>query len=136
MLGDITEGKAYWCHLSQPDISSVPQWSLQLVPSEFDQKFFQYNNYPTQMVKENGNDIGLSVLINRKVKNMDDVLMKPKLFDKDKKPLELIEELPNGSNVKVKYKCWTYTHPYSGEVRKGCDLIAVMLLDETPSIFS
>ena len=135
MFGDISQGKAYWCHLLEPDISSVPQWSLQLVPSEFGQKFFQYNNYPTQMVKENGNDIGLSVLINRKVKNMDDVLMKPKLFDKDKKPLELIEELPNGSNVKVKYKCWTYTHPYTGEVRKGCDLIAVMLLDETPSIF-
>ena len=56
------------------------------------------------MEQEDGKDIGLSVLIRRKVKNMDDVLKKPLLFDKDKKPLELYEELPNGSNVRVKYK--------------------------------
>ena len=66
---------------------------------------------------------------------MDDVLKKPLLFDKDKKPLELYEELPNGSNVRVKYKCWTRTHPFTDEIVKGIDLIAVMLLDETPSIF-
>ena len=87
------------------------------------------------MEHEDGKDIGLSVLINRKVKNMDDVLKKPLLFDKDKKPLELFEELPNGSNVKVKYKLWERTHPFTGDVHKGIDLIAVMLLDETPSIF-
>ena len=87
--------------------------------------------YNTQIEKEDGKDIGLSALINRRSEDT----KKPLLYDKDKKPLELIEELPNGSNVKVKYKCWTYTHPYTGEVRKGCDLIAVMLLDETPSIF-
>ena len=87
------------------------------------------------MEQEDGKDIGLSVLIRRKVKNMDDVLKKPLLFDKDKKPLELYEELPNGSNVRVKYKCWTRTHPFTDKIVKGKDLIAVMLLDETPSIF-
>jgi len=135
MLGDISEGKAYWCWLSEPDISSVPQWSLRLIPSEFEQEYFKTCGYPIQIEKDNDKDLGISVLINRKVKNMDDVLKKPILLDKDKKPLELIEELPNGSNVKVKYKCWTYTHPYTGEVRKGCDLIAVMVLDDIPSIF-
>ena len=55
------------------------------------------------MEQEDGKDIGLSVLIRRKVKNMDDVLKKPLLFDKDKKPLELYEELPNG--------CLLYTSP-------------------------
>jgi hypothetical protein len=135
MLGDISEGKAYWCHLSEPCIKYVPQWSLRLVPSEFEQEFFKRNNHKTRMEQEDGKDIGLSVLINRKVKNMDDVLKKPLLFDKDKKPLELYEELPNGSNVKVKYKLWERTHPFTGDVHKGIDLIAVMLLDETPSIF-
>ena len=131
MFGDISQGKAYWCHLLEPDISSVPQWSLRLVADAGHQEWFKHLKYNTQIEKEDGKDIGLSALINRRSEDT----KKPLLYDKDKKPLELIEELPNGSNVKVKYKCWTYTHPYTGEVKKGCDLIAVMLLDETPSIF-
>ena len=131
MFGDISQGKAYWCHLLEPDISSVSQWSLRLVADAGHQEWFKHLKYNTQIEKEDGKDIGLSALINRRSEDT----KKPLLYDKDKKPLELTEELPNGSNVKVKYKCWTYTHPYTGEVRKGCDLIAVMLLDEIPSIF-
>ncbi len=137
MVGDISEGKAYWCWLNEPDTKYVPQWSLRFVPlTDFEQKFFVHNSYNTRTEQEDGKDIGISVLMNRRVKGMDgEVLKKPLLFDKDKKPLGLYEELPNGSNVKVKYKCWERTHPFTNEVVKGIDLIAVMLLDETPSMF-
>jgi hypothetical protein len=131
MLGDISEGKAYWSWLNEPDTKFVPQWSLRLVPNELTQMFFKVNKYPTRMEQVDGKDVGLSVLMSRRSENT----KKPLIFDKDKKPLELYEELPNGSNVKVKYKCWKRTHPFTGEVHKGVDLIAVMLLDETPSIF-
>ena len=131
MLGDISQGKAYWSWLHEPDTKFVPQWSLRLVPSELTQMFFKVNKYPTRMEQVDGKDVGLSVLMSRRSENT----KKPLIFDKDKKPLELYEELPNGSNVKVKYKCWQRTHPFTGEVHKGVDLIAVMLLDDTPSIF-
>jgi hypothetical protein len=65
---------------------------------------------------------------------MDDVLERPLLFDKDKKKLELFEKLPNGSNVMVKYNEWESTLSNNKSI-KGIDLIAVMLLDETPSLF-
>jgi hypothetical protein len=66
---------------------------------------------------------------------MDDVLEKPLLFDVNKKPLELFEELPNGSNVMVKYNEWEGISKTDNLLYRGLDLIAVILLDKTPSLF-
>ena len=83
----------------------------------------------------NNKNFGLSALFRRKVKHMDDVLEKPLLFDVNKEPLELFEELPNGSNVMVKYSEWEGISKSDNLLYKGLDLIAVILLDKTPSLF-
>jgi len=133
--GLVVEGKAFWCFLNEPNIQFEPQWSLRLVGSELEQRIFEHGGFGMRMEQLDGKDVGLSVLMKRKVKSMDDVLKKPILLDKNQNRLEILEEIPNGSNVKVKYKCWERTHPFEDKVVKGIDLIAVMLLDETPTIF-
>ena len=134
MDGNVIEGKAFWSWIHEPNISSNPEWSLRIVPSEIEQQRFKKAGYKMQMEQINNKDYGLSIFIRRKVKHMDDVLERPLLFDKDKKKLELFEKLPNGSNVMVKYNEWESTLSNNKSI-KGIDLIAVMLLDETPSLF-
>ena len=134
MDGNVIEGKAFWSWIHEPNISSNPEWSLRIVPSEIEQQRFKKAGYKMQMEQINNKDFGLSIFIRRKVKHMDDVLERPLLFDKDKKKLELFERLPNGSNVMVKYHEWESVLPNNKSI-KGIDLIAVMLLDETPSLF-
>ena len=134
MNGNVIEGKAFWSWIHEPNISSNPEWSLRIVPSEIEQQRFKKAGYKMQMEQINNKDFGLSIFIRRKVKHMDDVLERPLLFDKDKKKLELFEKLPNGSNVMVKYNEWESDLPNNKPI-KGIDLIAVMLLDKTPSLF-
>ena len=134
MDGNVIEGKAFWSWIHEPNISSNPEWSLRIVPSEIEQQRFKKAGYKMQMEQINNKDFGLSIFIRRKVKHMDDVLERPLLFDKDKKKLELFERLPNGSNVMVKYNEWESVLPNNKSI-KEIDLIAVMLLDETPSLF-
>ena len=135
MEGKVIEGKAFWCFLYHPDITSNPQWSLRLVPSEIEQQRFKKSGHEMNMEVLNNKDFGLSALFRRKVKHMDDVLEKPLLFDVNKKPLELFEELPNGSNVIVKYSEWEGISKSDNLLYKGLDLIAVILIDKTPSLF-
>ena len=135
MRSKIIEGKAFSCFLYQPDITSNPQWSLRLVPSEIEQQRFKKLGYKMNMEYLNGSEFGMSVLFKRKVGHMDDVLEKPSLFNMNKVPMEIFEELPNGSNVIVKYSEWERMSITDNMLHKGLDLISVVLLDEAPSLF-
>jgi hypothetical protein len=135
MRSKIIEGKAFSCFLYQPDITSNPQWSLRLVPSEIEQQRFKKLGYKMNMEYLNGSEFGMSVLFKRKVGHMDDVLEKPSLFNMNKVPMEIFEELPNGSNVIVKYSEWERISITDNMLHKGFDLISVVLLDEAPSLF-
>ena len=135
MRSKIIEGKAFSCFLYQPDIRSNPQWSLRLVPSEIEQQRFKKLGYKMNMEYLNGSEFGISVLFKRKVGHMDDVLEKPSLFNMNKVPMEIFEELPNGSNVIVKYSEWERISITDNMLHKGFDLISVVLLDEAPSLF-
>lgn len=135
MRSKIIEGKAFSCFLHQPDITSNPQWSLRLVPSEIEQQRFKKLGYKMIMEYLNGSEFGMSILFKRTVGHMDDVLEKPSLFNMNKVPMEIFEELPNGSNVIVKYSEWERISITDNMLHKGFDLISVVLLDEAPSLF-
>ena len=135
MRSKIIEGKAFSCFLYQPDITSNPKWSLRLVPSEIEQQRFKKLGYKMNMEYLNGSEFGMSILFKRKVGHMDDVLEKPSLFNMNKVPMEIFEELPNGSNVIVKYSEWERISITDNMLHKGFDLISVVLLDEAPSLF-
>ena len=135
MRNKIIEGKAFSCFLYQPDITSNPQWSLRLVPSEIEQQRFKKLGYKMNMEYLNGSEFGMSILFKRTVGHMDDVLDKPSLFNMNKVPMEIFEELPNGSNVIVKYSEWERISITDNMLHKGFDLISVVLLDEATSLF-
>lgn len=135
MRSKIIEGKAFSCFLHQPDITSNPQWSLRLVPSEIEQQRFKKLGYKMNMEYLNGSEFGMSILFKRTVGHMDDVLEKPSPFNMNKVPMEIFEELPNGSNVIVKYSEWERISITDNMLHKGFDLISVVLLDEAPSLF-
>ena len=135
MRSKIIEGKAFSCFLHQPDITSNPQWSLRLVPSEIEQQRFKKLGYKMNMEYLNGSEFGMSILFKRTVGHMDDVLEKPSLFNMNKVPMEIFEELQNGSNVIVKYSEWERISITDNMLHKGFDLISVVLLDEAPSLF-
>ena len=135
MRSKIIEGKAFSCFLYQPDITSNPQWSLRLVPSEIEQQRFKKLGYKMNMEYLNGSEFGMSILFKRTVGHMDDVLEKPSLFNMNKVPMEIFEELPNGSNVIVKYSEWERISITDNMLHKGFDLISVVLLDEATSLF-
>ena len=135
MRSKIIEGKAFSCFLHQPDITSNPQWSLRLVPSEIEQQRFKKLGYKMNMEYLNGSEFGMSILFKRTVGHMDDVLEKPSLFNMNKVPMEIFEELPNGSNVIVKYSEWERISITDNMLHKGFDLISVVLLDEATSLF-
>ena len=135
MRSKIIEGKAFSCFLHQPDITSNPQWSLRLVPSEIEQQRFKKLGYKMNMEYLNGSEFGMSILFKRTVGHMDDILEKPSLFNMNKVPMEIFEELPNGSNVIVKYSEWERISITDNMLHKGFDLISVVLLDEAPSLF-
>ena len=135
MAENVIEGKAYCCYLNQPDIRSNPEWSLQLIPNEIDLQRFKKSGHDIKMVSLNNEDLGLSIYMRRRVKHMDDVLERPLMYDKNKKRLELFEELPDGSNVMIKYNEWEGISKTTNKLHKGLDLIAVILLDESPNLF-
>ena len=135
MRSKIIEGKAFSCFLHQPDITSNPQWSLRLVPSEIEQQRFKKLGYKMNMEYLNGSEFGMSVFFKRKGGRMDDVLEEPSLANMNKVPMEIFEELPNGSNVIVKYSEWERISITDNMLHKGFDLISVVLLDEAPSLF-
>ena len=89
MAENVIEGKAYCCYLNQPDIRSNPEWSLQLIPNEIDLQRFKKSGHDIKMISYDNKEVGLSIYIRRKGKHMDDVLERPLLFDKDKKPFEI-----------------------------------------------
>ena len=135
MAENVIEGKAYCCYLNQPDIRSNPEWSLQLIPNEIDLQRFKKSGHDIKMVSLNNEDLGLSIYMRRRVKHMDDVLERPLMYDKNRKRLELFEELPNGSNVMIKYNEWECISKTTNKLHKGLDLVAVILLDESPNLF-
>ena len=63
MRSKIIEGKAFSCFLYQPDITSNPQWSLRLVPSEIEQQRFKKLGYKMNMEYLNGSEFGMSVFL-------------------------------------------------------------------------
>ena len=48
---------------------------------------------------------------------------------------QLFEELSDGSNVMIKYNEWEGISKTTNKLHKGLDLIAVILLDESPNLF-
>ena len=119
----ILEGKAYWCHLKEPN-KYYGYYGFLLTLNKT--KYLQLKKEGYQV-----KDTEWGYCLNVKTKPKEGYA--PILVNRKEKPLKIFGDLPNGSNVKVRLEPWETDNRFGHY--KGFKIIAVMLLDKPPSLF-
>ena len=122
----IVEGKGYWVSATSPNTTFEPVYTVDLVIEDSVADDFETRGFRVKDLVVNDEEIGRAITIKRKVNGPNGMVRKaPKLFDKDKIPLD--ELVGNGSKVKVQYNEWETTNKY-GDF-KGLDFQAMQVLE-------
>lgn len=122
----IQEGKAYWVSASSPNTTFDPVYTVDLVIDDKVADDFQARGFKVKDLTIGDEPVGRAITIKRKVNGPSGMVRKaPKLFDKDKVPMD--ELIGNGSHVKVQYNEWETSNKY-GDF-KGLDFQAMQVLD-------
>lgn len=122
----IQEGKAYWVSASSPNTTFDPVYTVDLVVDDKVADDFQARGFKVKDLTIGDEPVGRAITIKRKVNGPSGMVRKaPKLFDKDKVPMD--ELIGNGSHVKVQYNEWETSNKY-GDF-KGLDFQAMQVLD-------
>ena len=127
----ILEGKAYWASVTTPNTTFEPVYTVDLVVSDdvaddFNSRGFRVKNLTIKNEDGSEDSVGRAVVIKRKVNGTNGMVRPaPKLFDKDKNPLDTI--VGNGSTVRVQYNEWETENKY-GQF-KGLDFQAMQVVD-------
>jgi hypothetical protein len=119
----ILEGKAYWCNLKEPN-KFYGYYGLLTTINKSKYLKFKKEGYAVR-------DTEWGYCLNIRTKPKEGY--KPILVNRKEKKLQLVGEIPNGSNVKVKLESFDTNHFYG--TYKGFTLITVMLLDKVPKLF-
>lgn len=115
----VVSGKAYWASVTSPNTTYDPVYTVDLVIDDKTADDFQARGFKVKELSINDEQVGKAITIKRKVEGADGrTRQAPKLFDKDKVPMD--EVVGNGSEVKVQYAEWETTNKY-GDF-KGLDL--------------
>ena len=127
----ILEGKAYWASVTTPNTTFEPVYTVDLVVSDevaddFNSRGFRVKNLTIKNEDGTEDSVGRAVVIKRKVNGTNGMVRPaPKLFHKDKNPLDTI--VGNGSTVRVQYNEWETENKY-GQF-KGLDFQAMQVVD-------
>ena len=127
----VLEGKAYWASVTTPNTTFEPVYTVDVVVDEEVANSFEARGFKVKEMSvkdENGSatPIGRALTIKRKVNGANGMVRSaPKLFDKNKEPLDTI--VGNGSTVKVQYNEWEVDNKYGSF--KGLDFQAMQVLD-------
>ena len=127
----VLEGKAYWASVTTPNTTFEPVYTVDVVVDEEVANSFEARGFKVKEMSvkdENGSatPIGRALTIKRKVNGANGMVRSaPKLFDKNKEPLDTI--VGNGSTVKVQYNEWETDNKYGRF--KGLDFQAMQVLD-------
>ena len=122
----VVSGKAYWASITSPNTTFEPVYTVDLVVDDATADDFLARGFKVKELTINEETVGRAITIKRKVNGAEGrVRPAPKLFDKDKVPMD--EVVGNGSDVKVQYAEWETQNKY-GDF-KGLDLQAVQVID-------
>jgi len=127
----VLEGKAYWASVTTPNTTFEPVYTVDLVVNDDVANDFEARGFKVKDLSikdENGGEtsVGRALTIKRKVNGPNGMVRNaPKLFDKNKQPMDAI--VGNGSTVKVQYNEWETDNKY-GKF-KGLDFQAMQVLD-------
>ena len=127
----VLEAKAYWASVTTPNTTFEPVYTVDLVveddvANEFQARGFKVKDLSVKDESGGATPIGRALTIKRKVNGPNGMVRNaPKLFDKNKEPLDAI--VGNGSTVKVQYNEWETDNKYGSF--KGLDFQAMQVLD-------
>ena len=122
----IQQGIAYWASVRTPNTKFEPCYTVDLVVSDEVANDFESRGFRVKDLVVNDEEVGRAITIKRKVNGPNGMVRKaPKLFDKDKIPLD--ELVGNGSKVKVQYNEWETSNKY-GDF-KGLDFQAMQVIE-------
>jgi hypothetical protein len=127
----VLEGKAYWASVTTPNTTFEPVYTVDLVvaddvANDFQARGFKVKDLSIKDESGGSTPIGRAITIKRKVNGPNGMVRNaPKLFDKNKEPLDTI--VGNGSTVKVQYNEWETDNKYGSF--KGLDFQAMQVLD-------
>tara|TARA_R100001086_G_scaffold232140_2_gene153216 strand:+ start:9374 stop:9826 length:453 start_codon:yes stop_codon:yes gene_type:complete len=127
----VLEGKAYWASVTTPNTTFEPVYTVDLVvgddvANDFESRGFKVKDLSIKDENGGATPVGRALTIKRKVNGPNGMVRNaPKLFDKNKEPLDVI--VGNGSTVKVQYNEWETDNKYGSF--KGLDFQAMQVLD-------
>jgi len=122
----IVEGIGYWVSATSPNTTFEPVYTVDLVVEDSVADDFENRGFRVKDLVVNDEEVGRAITIKRKVNGPNGMVRKaPKLFDKDKIPLD--ELVGNGSKVKVQYNEWETSNKY-GDF-KGLDFQAMQVIE-------
>tara|TARA_R100001082_G_scaffold14160_1_gene7266 strand:+ start:1046 stop:1483 length:438 start_codon:yes stop_codon:yes gene_type:complete len=117
----IEEGLAYWTSAKSPNTKFEPVYQTNLVVDRDTAEKYRAEGCSIREMEE-----GPALVIKRKVNGPNGMVRNaPKLFDKDKKPLD--ELVGNGSKVRVQFN--PYDWEYAGKSGRSLDFQAMQVLD-------
>ena len=117
----IVEGTAYWASIKTPNTTFEPVYTVNLVVDQATADDFASRGHTVKQMDE-----GPALIVKRKVNGPNGMVRNaPKLFDKNKEPMD--EIVGNGSTVKVQYNEWETSNKFG--TFKGLDFQAMQVLD-------
>ena len=121
-VGEVT-GRAYYANVTTPNTTFDDKWEVSLVLDDETLTEFENRGHP---IKEK--DFGRFVHFKRNVdKKGGGQNTRPILVNEERKRVDTLPKIGNGSLVKVQYG--EYAWNYQGKAGKGRDLRAIQLLD-------
>jgi len=121
-IGEVT-GQAYYTNVTTPNTTFDSKWEVSLVLDDDTLAEFENRGHPVKE-KDFGRFIHFKRNVDRKGGGQN---ARPILVDENRKRVDSLPNIGNGSTVKVQYK--EYAWNYQGKAGKGRDLRALQLID-------
>lgn len=121
-VGEVT-GRAYYTNVTTPNTTFDSKWEVSLVLDDETLADFENRGHPVKE-KDFGRFIHFKRNVDRKGGGQN---ARPILVDENRKRVDSLPNIGNGSTVKVQYK--EYSWNYQGKAGKGRDLRALQLIE-------
>ena len=121
-VGEVT-GRAYYANVVTPNTTFDSKWEVSLVLDDDTLSEFENRGHPIKE-KDFGRFIHFKRNVDRKGGGQN---TRPLLVDENRKRVDTLPNIGNGSTVKIQYK--EYAWNYQGKAGKGRDLRAIQLVD-------
>ena len=128
----VVDGYCYWSNLTKPNKLSR-KWDLYLNVSPEALDKFKEEGITPKLIKDEKDRAFFAVRFCKQQAYADLTYPSPPIYDKEGERISLLEEIPNGLKIKVKFEQWTGMTEW-GHINY-MRLLAIKLLEDIPHEF-